>query len=113
MKKMIIAVLLCAFSGMVGCGSGVHDVVYSITGDTASVKIRARIDSGKIFSESGIQLPWEKKFTTNVRWPLQLTVTNEGVGSFTAQITVDGTVVAEDSGTGSGDVVDIGYETTD
>ncbi|MDH5636937.1 MAG: hypothetical protein OEZ04_00430 [Nitrospinota bacterium] len=111
MKKMFIVVLLCFSSGMAGCGSGVHDVVYSVTGDTPSVKIWAKIDNGKIFKESGIQLPWEKKFTNNVKWPLQLTVTNEGDGSFTAQIIVDDQVVAEDSGIVAGDVVDISYDT--
>lgn len=113
MKKLLITILFCAIPGMAGCGSGVHDVVYSVTGETSTVEIFAKVENGKIFSESGIELPWTKEFTNNIKWPLHLQVTNEGTGPFEARITVDGALVASGTGEGAGDVVNIIYDAAD
>jgi len=107
---MAVAFALSLVGVMTGCGSGVRDVKYLVTGDTSSVEIQARVDKGEIFDEKDIKLPWEKEFALNVKWPLRLWVKNQGSLSFTAQIFLNGELVAEGTGSGLYDELELTYD---
>ena len=111
MKNLMAVAFAVSLVGvMTGCGSGVRDVKYLVTGDTSSVEIQARVDKGDIFDEKDIKLPWEKEFALNVKWPLRLWVKNQGSLSFTAQIFVNGELVAEGTGSGLYDELELTYD---
>ena len=107
MKKLFLAAVFCVLAGGAGCGSGVHDVKYTITGEAATVHVQAIVDGGKIYDKTGVSLPWEKLFSANRKMDLFLTVTSEADGAFTVQMLIDEVLVDEASGSKAGDKVDL------
>jgi hypothetical protein len=109
MKRFISVALFLVLMAAVGCGSANMEAAYKVTGDATGVTIRATVENGQILKLTGVALPWEKNFTTPKNQTLDLLVTNEGTGSFTAQIYVGGALMRQLSGSGAGGSVSVTY----